>query len=213
MIFRAGSFRLAAACLLAASSVGCLPKIGDKCTTSLDCSQTGQKICDNSQPAGYCTVFNCEPDNCPDGAACVAFNNNLDPACGNHDDGSWPRFERTFCVRPCGGDGDCRDGYECVSASERGGIAIDVKTVHDKICVPAVSVSTAVGNAPPKVCDPPDGTGTLPDPYTGGTAGAGGSTGGAGGSTGGAGGSTGGAGGVGGMSGGTGGMSGGTGGV
>ncbi len=196
--FRAVSIRLAAALSLAASAVGCLPKIGDHCTTSLDCSQTGQKICDSTQPAGYCTVFNCEPDNCPDSAACVAFNNNVDPACASHDDGQWPRFERTFCVRPCNSDGDCREGYACVPAQDRGGIVIDVKTIASSICLARVDVTPAGASVPP-VCDPKKPDSPLPDPWeppaTGGAGGAGGATGGAGGATGGAGGATGGAGG------------------
>ncbi len=171
---RAVSIRLAAALSLAALAMGCLPKIGDRCTTSLDCSQTGQKICDGTQPAGYCTVFNCEPDNCPDSAACVAFNNNVDPACASHDDGQWPRFERTFCVRPCTPESDnpagpysqsdCRDGYDCVPAEARGGIVIDVKTIHAGICLAAVTVPP-IGASVPPVCDPKDSDPPLPDPW------------------------------------------------
>jgi hypothetical protein len=95
---------------------GCTPKIGNKCTLSTDCSQLGDRLCDTNQPEGYCTVFNCEPDNCPD-SICVAFDPTLDPACKTADDGKWPRFERTFCMRPCDSDGDCRDQYQCVDLS------------------------------------------------------------------------------------------------
>lgn len=199
--FRSASIRLSGALALALLSMGCLPKVGDHCTTSLDCSQTGQRICDVSQPNGYCTVFNCEPDTCPDSAACVAFNNNIDPACGTQDDGQWPRFERTFCVKPCSSNSDCREGegFECVRPEDRGGIAIDVKHQYDGICLATASVQPVDPNAPaPGVCNP-SGTATLPDPYVPpSTGGAGGSTGGggAGGATGGAGGSSGGAGGA-----------------
>jgi hypothetical protein len=100
--------------------VGCPPQIGKSCTLSTDCSQLGDRLCDTSQPNGYCTVFNCEPDSCPN-AICVAFQPTLDPACGTADDGRWPRFQRTFCLAPCsdpGVPGDCRsDGYECVDLS------------------------------------------------------------------------------------------------
>jgi hypothetical protein len=54
---------LAAAALLALVA-GCAPKIGDKCTVSTDCSVSGDRLCDSTQPSGYCTVFNCEPNAC-----------------------------------------------------------------------------------------------------------------------------------------------------
>lgn len=175
---------------LALLTTGCLPKVGDHCTTSIDCSQTGQRICDVSQPDGYCTVFNCEPDTCPDSAACVAFNTNLDPACQSHDDGEWPRFERTFCVRPCSSDTDCRadDGYVCVKPADRGGTAIDVKKSVEGICLAKVAVEPVDPNEPiPPVCDPKTPS-TVPDPYvppsTGGSGGTGGGSAGGGGSSG-----------------------------
>lgn len=95
---------------------GCAPKIGKKCSISTDCSQLGDRLCDTNQPEGYCTIFNCEPDTCPD-AICVGFDPSLDPACGKVDDGRWPRFQRSFCMAPCSSDGDCRDGYECIDLS------------------------------------------------------------------------------------------------
>ena len=92
------------------SSLGCPPQIGKDCTLSTDCSQLGDRLCDTSQPDGYCTVFNCEPDSCPN-AICVAFQGSLDPACGSANDGQWPRLQRTFCLSQCsspGVPGDCR---------------------------------------------------------------------------------------------------------
>src|SRR6185503_2465887 len=148
------------------------PKIGDHCTTSLDCSQTGQRLCDTTQPDGYCTVFNCEPDTCPDTTACVAFNNTIDPACGTANDGANPRFERTFCMAPCNETSDCRQGYECASASKRGGLAIDVLHPHDKVCLVKIAGqegATASGGAVPDICNPAP-SGTLPDPYQPGSA-------------------------------------------
>lgn len=98
---------------LAAVLLGCPPKIGKSCSLSTDCSQLGDRLCDTTQPDGYCTVFNCEPDSCPE-AICVAFSPTLDQACQHADDGRWPRFERPFCLAACDHDGDCRDGYQCV---------------------------------------------------------------------------------------------------
>ena len=41
---------------------GCSAEIGDDCSNSTDCSSTGDRLCDTTQPGGYCTLFNCEPD-------------------------------------------------------------------------------------------------------------------------------------------------------
>jgi hypothetical protein len=111
------SLRLLRALPLIALLAGCTPKIGNKCTLSTDCSQLGDRLCDTTQPGGYCTVFNCEPDQCPN-AICVAFDPLLDPACGAAVDGRWPRFERSYCLAACDTDGDCRDQYECIDLSD-----------------------------------------------------------------------------------------------
>ncbi len=94
--------------------VSCTPNIGNHCQLSTDCSQLGDRLCDTTQPEGYCTVFNCEPDSCPN-SICVAFDPTLDPACGNAQSGRYPRFERSFCLAPCSQDSDCRGSYECVN--------------------------------------------------------------------------------------------------
>lgn len=173
--------------MLAVAAAGCLPKIGDPCGSSIDCSQRGERLCDTTQPGGYCTIFSCEPDSCPDNAACVAFNHVIDPACGTTTDGTSPRFERTFCMAPCNEKADCRDGYDCLPIEGTGRLVIDKKEPRDKVCVVQVTVQSAdeTGGIPP-VCAPGQ-PGVLPDPYeppasTGGAGGAGGS-GGAGGGT------------------------------
>jgi hypothetical protein len=91
---------------------GCAPKIGKACTLSTDCSQLGDRLCDTTQPQGYCTIFNCEPDTCPE-AVCVGFDSQIDPACGDTQASQASRFERTFCMKGCNDDSDCRDGYQC----------------------------------------------------------------------------------------------------
>jgi hypothetical protein len=92
-------------------ALGCAHKIGDSCALSTDCSINGDRLCDTTQPGGYCTVFNCEPDKCPSGEGiCVAF---TDDACGAPGSASTARFQRTFCMKTCDNDGDCRDGYRC----------------------------------------------------------------------------------------------------
>jgi hypothetical protein len=95
----------------------CAPQVGKSCSLSTDCSQLGDRLCDTTQPGGYCTVFNCEPDQCPS-STCVAFNPTLDPSCGVAADGRWPRYEQSFCLAACNSEGDCRTQYDCVDLSD-----------------------------------------------------------------------------------------------
>ncbi len=100
---------------LVAFAAGCTPSIGDKCALSTDCSPQGDRLCDTSQPDGYCTVFNCSGDSCPDKAACVLFNASV-PGCGYNDrsGGGGSRVARSFCNARCFSQSDCRGGYICV---------------------------------------------------------------------------------------------------
>src|ERR1700742_4287558 len=95
---------------------GCQPNIGDACTQHTDCSATGNRLCEPNLPGGYCTIFNCEPHSCPDEAACVAYGvaPSVNRLCAVQQE---QRLERTFCMRRCSGDGDCRAGYACVDLS------------------------------------------------------------------------------------------------
>lgn len=111
----------------AAWAFGCQPKIGDECVGSVDCSQQGDRLCDTSQPDGYCTAFNCQPDGCPEEAVCIGFGLELDPSCSAETyDPRWPRFERTFCMLGCEQDSDCREGYVCIHPSDRRAVSVDV---------------------------------------------------------------------------------------
>jgi hypothetical protein len=99
---------------------------------SSDCSSSGDRFCDTSSRGGYCTVQGCDFDTCPDEAACIRFfsggfeNKLCDPAVPGGDGKCSldelcslvgqcvPRSsESRFCMRTCGDDGDCREGYEC----------------------------------------------------------------------------------------------------
>ncbi|MEM7435086.1 MAG: hypothetical protein AAF436_08035 [Myxococcota bacterium] len=81
----------------------CQPNIGDSCGSSRDCSATGERQCDLTQPGGYCTVRGCDADTCPDNAICVEWRFNP------------TRTAETWCMKACGGDGGCRTGagYLC----------------------------------------------------------------------------------------------------
>ncbi len=101
--------------LTAAFALGCLPKIGDACDFDSDCSQTEDRVCDTSQPDGYCSQFNCDPTSCPPGESiCVAFSTELSTVEGCQDPNQPSPFERTFCMRTCQSDNDCRPEYACI---------------------------------------------------------------------------------------------------
>jgi len=103
---------VALACLSGACSRG----IGDECETALRCSSSGTRLCDQTQPHGYCTLAGCDTATCPSEAVCVRF---------------WPKVDRpqdadrlgtNYCMRKCDEPSDCRDdqGYTCLSASTFG---------------------------------------------------------------------------------------------
>jgi hypothetical protein len=104
------SIRWAALALLAALATACAKRVGDPCRMNTDCSLNGDRICDGTQPAGYCTVPECDPNACPDDSLCVEF------------EAHTPRLARRFCMQPCQADTDCRPEYRCeaptVSATE-----------------------------------------------------------------------------------------------
>lgn len=87
---------------------GCAPQIGDSCGTALDCSLTGDRICDVSSVNGQCTIFGCEPGTCPVESVCVRFRPEES------------RLAYTACMKRCESDGACRvdEGYDCVAAEE-----------------------------------------------------------------------------------------------
>ncbi len=113
---------LSAAMLL----MGCTPNVGDHCALNTDCSLQGTLVCDNSQPNGYCTSFNCAPNTCPAGAACVMLYSAV-PGCPYDGYSAPSRTQRTLCMKICGQNSDCRtgEGYECSSPASIDGVVID----------------------------------------------------------------------------------------
>jgi hypothetical protein len=160
----------------------CTPNIGDACVVHSECSQTGDRICEPNFPGGYCTIFNCEPGTCPSEAACVAFYSAPSEklACGDPTD---RRFERTFCMKTCTGDSDCRTSYSCVDLGlsskgtpnnalaavvvERGSYNAKVCTLPLPLPLPAADPSAKAVN----VCSP-DPDASFPHPPPPGDAGA-----------------------------------------
>ena len=75
----------------------CATKIGDDCRTNNDCAGAEARSCDTSSPGGYCTIFDCEVNGCPEESVCVDFGST------------------TACMRRCDKKSCSRDGegYVC----------------------------------------------------------------------------------------------------
>jgi hypothetical protein len=116
--------------LLALVVAACGHKIGDSCTVSTDCASDGTRVCDTLSPGGACTIAGCDFGTCPEDSICVRFFAGLedgkecttqaecaiDEVCtlgGGKRQCAKRSLEQRFCMPTCGGDGDCRDAYEC----------------------------------------------------------------------------------------------------
>lgn len=141
----------------------CTPAIGDKCSLSTDCSVQGDRLCDTSQPDGYCTEFNCKGNSCPDKAACVLFNSAV-PGCVYDDrDGRFGgRTARSFCVARCESDADCRAGYVCADprSPQFGALILDNDQTQKTCLVKPIGYDNGTSTLAPttnaQVCGPSD---------------------------------------------------------
>lgn len=136
-------------------AIGCASDIGDACSTNLDCSTVGDRICDTAQKDGYCTVAGCGPVTCSEGAVCVLFfpapflsvpcdpktEDAVDPELKATNDCIADEIcltngfcvqraaERRFCMKSCEASTDCRQGYECRATGTQGAEAlVDVQS-------------------------------------------------------------------------------------
>lgn len=148
----------AAAAALLAGLPACGKDIGDDCSSSVDCAQDGTRLCDLAQPGGYCTIDGCDQSSCPGGSLCIRFfpvaflTKPCDPAGedvpGGRDDCSGDELcldeglcapaasERRYCAKGCGGNDDCRSGYECQVAGTKGSMALTRSGGDKKFCGP-----------------------------------------------------------------------------
>lgn len=108
------------------TAAACGNKIGDSCSFGTDCASDGTRVCDMASHEGYCTIPGCDYGTCPSEAVCVRFYPlvNLTQDCAD-DSGCTPdevcthgkcalrSSESRYCMLSCGGQGDCRDAYEC----------------------------------------------------------------------------------------------------
>jgi hypothetical protein len=104
---------MAVSCCLAACSRG----IGDSCESALLCSASATRLCDMTQPGGYCTLAGCQEGSCPSESTCVTFWQ--DTARSDIDRN---RLSVNYCMRKCDERSDCRDsdGYDCLSGKDFG---------------------------------------------------------------------------------------------
>src|SRR5690606_38128452 len=123
--------------------VACQPDIGDSCSVDSECSRTGERICDTSQPGGYCTIFGCSPTSCPSSeSVCVSFGSVLStvPGCDNPNRTS--PYARNACMKTCSDSGDCRDDYVCVDMAQDnpwGATVVQSDPKSTKICIAPMS--------------------------------------------------------------------------
>ena len=136
---------------------GCSRKIGDDCTTPTECDPNQTRVCDLSQPGGYCTILGCDETTCPEEAVCIRFfpakylTIPCDPSqptsvC-SPDELCLPSglcaarsAERRSCVLGCSGNDDCRDGYECRRAGLGGSVLLSADpNAQASFCAPRVS--------------------------------------------------------------------------
>ena len=152
--------------LLSALISACVAEIGDDCHYDHNCSPNMDRNCDRSQPGGYCLIIGCSPDECPSEASCVEFttpcpigqgyeeqtNLGTDPQsaadAGTVDGGTAPVADfdkcrliepnrgRTYCLKHCEKDKDCRGKYICKAVKKLSAAVIDFEGNHTKVCVP-----------------------------------------------------------------------------
>ena len=125
--------RLAWISIALISLTACGKEIGDECNYNDECDPEGNRVCDLSSSGGYCTIIGCEHDSCPESSVCVRFyvasfenlpcapatedittdDCSADEVCALEGQCVPSNAEIRFCMATCGGDSDCRDGYEC----------------------------------------------------------------------------------------------------
>ena len=119
----------------------CTSEIGDECQYDNECSPSLDRNCDRTQPGGYCLIIGCGPDECPPEAACVEYTTPC-PNGEEYEGDSQKCWQlksnrtRTYCLKHCKKNSDCRGGYECQKVEKNAAVVIDFKHEREKICVP-----------------------------------------------------------------------------
>lgn len=144
--------------------LGCQPEIGDECQSSTDCAAGGDRLCDITQPGGYCTIFNCEPGTCPEEATCVLFSADRSTVAGCEDAYGTSPFQRSFCMASCESESDCRSGYSCidVGAADNPWGAIVIDRGPSRVCIVPYSAAPLPEDRSAEVCTGSSGEHALP---------------------------------------------------
>lgn len=136
--------------------LACQSKIGDDCVTDLDCSQVGDRVCDTTQPNGYCTQVDCDPYSCPEKeSVCVAFNHSVSDVGACNTRGETSPYRRTFCMQTCKGADDCRSGYACMDMTGDdpwGAEVIQDEPKRTTVCVLSMSYKEIEEDRSDEVC-------------------------------------------------------------
>lgn len=112
--------------LLQLVASGCGKQIGDECQTATDCNPNGGRICDLSQPGGYCTVLGCDETTCPSEATCIRY------------------FPAPFLTKPC--NPYCEDRHGLATPAD-GGAPVDGGVVTPPICPAKFPADAGAGSA------------------------------------------------------------------
>lgn len=152
---------------VALGTAACGRQIGDACITVQDCfREDDNRVCDTSQPDGFCTQDTCDQSSCPDSSICVrafprAF---LTRTCDPNKIGACPAdetclpsgqcapraSERRYCSPGCSTDKDCRKGYHCRLDQTEGTFALlptstmQTSTKPTRYCAPSEAAAVQV---------------------------------------------------------------------
>lgn len=134
--------------------VACGHGIGDGCESALICSASATRLCDLTQPGGYCTLSGCQEGSCPSESVCVTF---WQSSVRGEIDRN--RLSVNYCMKKCDERSDCRDdeGYDCLAGKDFGfqGEASVEGNAGQKFC------AVRLGGGP--VVDQPDPGMSMPD--------------------------------------------------
>jgi len=152
--------RLRLTVVLLLGLAGCKPEIGDDCSVSTDCSSSGDRLCDTTQPRGYCTISGCTAGSCPDEAICVAYRTSISAAPACYDPQDMARLQQTYCMRKCKKKSDCRGAYDCVDVGDEnnpwGARVVENRSVRGTICAVAFTGTPVPDDVNTAVCSGTD---------------------------------------------------------
>jgi len=100
---------------------------------------------------GYCTVFDCEPGECPDEAVCVLFGESPSSVLACQNESGTNPSQRSFCMKKCEDLADCRhkDGYTCMVPASP---AENLDNGQGKVCMLPQSGTPVPADRPGDVC-------------------------------------------------------------